>query len=248
MFSRAFLEQIDGGRLRHEEQLLASELKRRGIPTLLYSKKDIHRRRLALDSDSFISGDIDAMHGAMRQLSLTPPSLSDYPEALLPFLGRRVWRSKLSLIEQQLMEGTSAAVFVKPAALRKSFTGRVMESWDDMRSLGSVSHSQEVWCSEVVTWTAEYRVYVCLGEIVSIDHYRGEMVSLEMDRVKEALRVFSASGRAPAGYAADFGVLGDGSTALVELNDGYSLGAYSISAEPYCDLLLARWHELVAIH
>ena len=54
-----------------------------------------------------------------------------------------------------------------------------------------------------------------------------------------------ASGDAPAGYAADFGVTGDGRTLLVEINDGYSLGCYGLQHNLYAQLLSARWAELV---
>lgn len=50
---------------------------------------------------------------------------------------------------------------------------------------------------------------------------------------------------APAGYAADFGVTGDGRTLLVEINDGYPLGCYGLQHNLYAQLLSARWAELV---
>ena len=49
-----------------------------------------------------------------------------------------------------------------------------------------------------------------------------------------------------AGFGIDFGLLSTGETALVEMNDGFALGAYAISARDYTDLLIARWEELMA--
>ncbi|MGM7644396.1 ATP-grasp domain-containing protein [Nocardia sp. JW2] len=43
----------------------------------------------------------------------------------------------------------------------------------------------------------------------------------------------------------DFGVLANGDTALVEVNDGYALGAYRIAADHYTELVMARWRELL---
>ena len=48
-----------------------------------------------------------------------------------------------------------------------------------------------------------------------------------------------------SGFVIDFGVLADGSVALLEVHDGYSFGIY----EPHAtsagvDVLLARWAEL----
>jgi hypothetical protein len=138
-------------------------------------------------------------------------------------------------------------VFAKPADRRKSFTGRTFASVDDFREIGSASRRQEVWCSQVVSWSSEYRVYVIGTEIVGVDHYAGDpKVTLNSDTVGAALRAFRASGEAPSAYGIDFGVLATGQTALVEANDGYALGAYKISASAYTDVLLTRWNELVS--
>jgi hypothetical protein len=90
MFTRAFLEETGNGRLRHEEQLLRAEFVVRGIPVSLYTAKRIQRRQLPLTADTFIAGDMDAMHGAMRQLGIEIPAPNDYPKSLQPFLRRRI--------------------------------------------------------------------------------------------------------------------------------------------------------------
>jgi hypothetical protein len=64
--------------------------------------------------------------------------------------------------------------------------------------------------------------------------------------MEEAIKLLAVSG-APSGYAIDFGVLDTGQTALVELNDGFSIGAYgSISCESYWPVIHSRWNELIA--
>lgn len=55
---------------------------------------------------------------------------------------------------------------------------------------------------------------------------------------------FAASSEASAAYGIDFGLLDTGETALVEANDGYALGAYSIDAVSYARLLFTRGHQL----
>lgn len=152
MFSHAFVENSGDGTLRKEEQILSSQLARCGVEVTRFAAKDIRRRRLPLTSDSFVSGDVDVVHGALRQLQVPLPQLSDYPEPLRPFLGRRVWHSSLKEVEQRFLDGDSGPLFVKPAERRKAFTGRVLNSWEDLRSIGGASRSQKVWCSEVVTW------------------------------------------------------------------------------------------------
>lgn len=241
------MEETGNGKLRHEERLLRAELERRGIPVTLYTSKRIHRRQLPLTPETFVAGDMDAMHGAMRQLKIEVPAPNDYPKSLESFLYRRVWRSTLGAVEKHVIEGSGEAAFVKPADRRKNFTGRVFESIDDFREIGDVSRNQEVWCSEVVAWAAEYRVYVLGDQILSIDHYAGsEAEPLDRETVEAALAAYRASGEAPVAYGIDFGLLTSGQTALVEANDGYSLGAYKISAHAYADILIARWRELVS--
>jgi hypothetical protein len=139
MFKKAFLEESGNGRLRHEEQLLRAKFERRGIPVSLYTAKRIHRRQLPLSRETFIAGDMDAMHEAMRQLKIAIPAPNDYPKSLLPFMHRQIWTSTLGAIERRVLEEGGESVFAKPADRRKSFTGRVFTSVDDFRELGSVS-------------------------------------------------------------------------------------------------------------
>ncbi len=54
-----------------------------------------------------------------------------------------------------------------------------------------------------------------------------------------------AADQAFSAYALDFGLLASGDTALVELNDGFSLGLYSLAPARYTDLIVTRWAELI---
>jgi hypothetical protein len=246
MFSVAYLQDPGNGKLRIEEQMLRSEFGRRGVPVELYTIKKIQRRALPLSRSTFIAGDMDAMHGAMNQLKIDIPPPDDYPASLAPYLRRRVWKSVLGDLERRFLDGGGAPVFAKPSSRRKNFTGRVFAGPGDFMVVGAASRRQEVWCSEVVAWRSEYRVYVIGDDIVGIDHYGGAPdAALDMPTVEAALNAYRADGRAPSAYGIDFGVLSTGETALVEANDGYSLGAYAVDAGPYTDLLCRRWGELL---
>jgi hypothetical protein len=246
MFTVAFLQDLGSGKLRIEEKMLKSEFERRGTPVELYTLKRIQRRNLPLSSATFIAGDMDAMHGAMSQLEIDIPAPNDYPESLTPFLCRRVWKSTLAEVERRVFAEAAPPVFVKPSARRKNFTGRVVGLSSDFMQIGAVSRRQEVWCSEVVVWKSEFRVYVVDDEIVGLDHYAGDPdATLDLSTVQQALLAYRRSGEAPSAYGIDFGVLETGESALVEANDGYALGAYKVAARPYTDLLVRRWHELL---
>jgi hypothetical protein len=247
MFSRAYLEELGNGKLRREEALLKGELEKLGVPVLLFTAKRILRRQLLLDASTFIAGDMDAMHGAMQQLGIEVPAPLDYPASLRALLRRKVWPSTLGELERRMFDENGGSVFAKPADRGKNFTGRVFESPDDFRLIGGASRRQKVWCSQPVEWAAEFRVYVVATEIAGIDCYAGEAsATLDREVIEGALMTYRESGEAPAAYGIDFGVLSSGETALVEVNDGYSLGAYQIGAQEYSRVIFARWKELLA--
>lgn len=51
---------------------------------------------------------------------------------------------------------------------------------------------------------------------------------------------------APAAYSMDIGVTDNGDTLIVEVNDGYALGSYGLSAYKYATFLQTRCQQLVA--
>lgn len=241
----ALLQQRGNGRLDPEVRGIADELVRRGIPHELFFEKHLHRRRLALSPDVLVAGHIPTVVAAVRQLGVEPPPPDDYPAALRPWLRRHVWTSTVGAIVQRLQDGRGGPLFVKPAGRLKRFTGRVLESWDDLRYLAGAGDRAPVLCAEVVTWLTEYRVFVTRGTIVGIRHYLGDpTVSADRGVIEAAVAAFEASGEALAGYGIDFGVLADGTTALIEVNEGYGLGAYGLGDAEYTDVIIARWCEM----
>lgn len=238
------MQELGQGRLGDEARIVAEELARRGLPTTFFHAKEIARRRLPLDRGCFVVGDVDCVHGALRQLGVDAPTPDDYPESLRPWLRRRVWRATVRDVLRSVNEGT--AVFAKPAEALKRFTGRVFATPADTSALHGVSGRAPVWCAETVAWRSEFRAYVVRGEVVALAHYDGdESAPPDGAVLRAALDALSAAGAAPAGYGIDFGVLATGETALVEKNEGYALGAYGIDGAAYTALLLARWSEIL---
>ncbi|MDP7289906.1 MAG: ATP-grasp domain-containing protein [Phycisphaerae bacterium] len=246
MIKRAFIEESGGGRLRHESALVAAELAERGVEFQTFTIKKIRRRQLPLDRQTLVVGDMDCTFGALKQLGIPIPPNNDYPKALEHLLHRRIWTSSFGQVEQSFTCGAHSAVFVKPSGRKKCFTGLVAQSEPDFYRI-QVSRNETVFCSEVVSWRSEYRVYVANSKILAIDFYQGDRdVELDEDIVAQAVAALDASGESHAGYAIDFGVLSSGRTALVEMNDGFSVGAYDIDQKNYTDMVVARWEELMA--
>lgn len=242
---RAFLQESGGGRLGLEENLVAEALATRSIPITYYTRKLIQRRQLPLSHRCFLSGDGDAVSGALRQVGVEPPPPIDYPEVLRPFLHRRIWRSTVAEVMDSVSCGRGH-LFAKPAQRAKRFTGRVFVGPEDLYFLFGTSRREAVWCSSPVKWLSEWRAYVLRGQILALGHYSGDTsASPDPDAVRMMIDQFEEGGLRPSAYALDVGVLDDGRTALVEVNDAFALGAYGIDAEPYTAMLLARWQEMM---
>ncbi len=149
-------------------------------------------------------------------------------------------------LKEGLFDGASPLFFAKPSGRQKRFTGLVFAGPDDLVHLDGASGSTAVHCSETVRWVSEHRLYVVRGRLVGIGHYAGDPTVFPDERVvSEAVRKLRESGEETAGYGLDLGVLDDDQTALVEWNDGFSLGSYGIDASSYTELILARWSELI---
>lgn len=247
MVTSAYIQEEGNGRLGAEERDLITGLRERGIPANLFTRKRLARRQLPLGRNTLVAGEVPVVLGALRQLGLEPPAPNDYPTSLRHLLHRRVWASTVRRLRDDMFEGLGQPVFAKPLGRQKRFTGRVFASPNDLIHLEGASGAASIHYSEVVEWVSEYRVFVVWGRVVGIRHYGGDpAVQLNEAVVAKAVDLLSASGEATAGYGLDLGVLSGGQTALVEWNDGFSLGSYGLDPGHYTDLILARWLELTA--
>lgn len=139
-------------------------------------------------------------------------------------------------------EGEVAPVFIKPAHKVKRFTGRVVSTIDDLAPLSHIGGNLELHCSEPVQWVSEYRVPVIHSKIQGYFWYDGDKgIAVDKAEVEEMVDKFTM---APWAYCLDVGVLGTGETALVEMNDAFSIGMYEGMEKCYGDLLTTRWKEL----
>ncbi len=159
-----------------EIRSLYDELQLRQIPIKLFVEKQLFRKKLRLNKNILVAGYIPVILNALRQLGIQPPKPNDYSQSLQPFLRRRIWQSTV----QDIIRGFShiyhpinSPIFVKPCGKLKRFTGRVFESERDLIYFEGISKHLPVYCSEVVQWLSEYRVFVIKSEIVGIQHYGG---------------------------------------------------------------------------
>ena len=201
-----------------------------------------------MDRNSLVFADVDLTISLLKQLRIDAPKSNSYPDSLKEFYYREIWESTLGTVENDFREGRILnQIFIKPAEREKSFTGLVLDSQQSFYFVGNTSRRQKVHCSEVVRWLSEYRIYVVNSEIRSIDFYAGDsQIKVNENEIKRAIKILDGAKESYAGYAIDFGVLSTGETALVEMNDGFSIGAYkNVCAKDYTDMIFARWAELL---
>lgn len=162
----------------------------------------------------------------------------DYPEELTGFLGRKIWTSTINTVNEHPEQWP---VFVK-SKQNKKITGCVVREPKDLVGRGSCYENVEVYCSEVVNFLAEWRVFVRYDKIMDARLYNGDWRKhFDPDIIEQAVAQYTS---APAAYALDFGLTDDGRTLLIEANDGYALGSYGLLYPEYAKLLSARWAEL----
>lgn len=239
---RAFILEYGLGKMEPEFVGVSEVLKNRGYEVILFTRKLLQRNWLPIDPASLYVADHPATDLVLKRMGITLDT-NCYPESLRNFLERAVWSDRLKNIVAQ--ESTAFPLFVKPKEKTKAFTGFLAMDQTDLYALNG-SRNTELYCSEPVTWLAEYRYFINNGKIVGASFYQGdETIIPDQKVVNNAREAFERSPERTAGYSLDFGVMANGKTALVEWNDGYALGSYELDHEVYTDLILSRWEELM---
>lgn len=83
------------------------------------------------------------------------------------------------------------------------------------------------------------------NKLNTLSAYLSSIVYTCKHTLDNAILDFKSSEQSSEGYALDFGVLENGETALVEWNNGFAIGAYGLRPEVYCNMLIARWEEIL---
>lgn len=230
-----------------EERLVADAAAARGIAVRAAGASELERNRVELGGGDVVIGSVPFVLQGMRLAGIPVPAPNPYPVVLRPWLHREVNRLPTMLEALHALERGAGGMFVKPADRWKRFTGFVATDPRDLRFEGT-SRRAPVWVSTPVRFLSEWRCYVAHGEIraIAFANHGGDAHVLPDEAVmRQACATLQASGEAPAGYVIDFGVLDTGETALIELNDGFSFGAYGgVTGDVLLDIMGARWLQL----
>lgn len=198
---------------------------------------------LALVPGDIVVGGIRYARQGMDRLGIAVPDLDSIPEALMPYAGRRIWQSTMA--EARRLAGNGSAIFVKPLPDRlKLFTGTLLSSFADLIPTAHIADEEPVICADPVEFVTEYRGFVLHCDLIDLRPYRGDPLRFPNPQVIRAALAAQSQAGAPSAYALDFGVTAQGKTLVVEINDGYAVGAYGLSPMRYARLIATRWAEL----
>lgn len=206
-----------------------------GFETILF--QDLEAITQPLHREDLFIGGIGTVRHRLAQLGIDAKEIN-YPEEIRKYLGRKLWWSHIDTINAHPEDWP---LFVKSVS-GKRITGKVIQTPKDMIGLGSYYENPEVICSEVVDFVAEWRAYVRYGQILDVRPYYGDWhYHYDPNVITACLQDYNSQ---PMGFSLDFGVTKTNQTLLIEVNEGYSLGAYGLMAIPYTKLLAARWAEM----
>ena len=241
-YSKNYLQFNDKGKFEKEEQALANYFGEGNY--IGFYKKKFLKDRFQITKDDFIAGDIVVMFHAIKKLGIEY-SYTDYPENLRPYLHRKIWEDTLGNVKREIYQQgcLEVPIFIKPKDKLKRFTGFVVKSIDDLWQLNEASEHTKIWCSESVNFVSEWRLIVINNKIECYSHYQKE--EPQMFDIKVAEKMVNDFIDSPKAYCLDVGVLSTGETALIEVNDAFSVGKYEgCTDDIYSKMLIFRWEEL----
>lgn len=230
---KAYIHAFQGKPWNEDCEAAYHGFKRLGIePVLFTCNKDLEQRK----PEDIVVGGMLIMGHVFEQAGIIPDKY-DYPEELSGYLDRKIRRIRLKDLQRQV-----CPAFVKPVE-EKAAKGIVIKTPADWEEYERVLDPEaELYCSDVVDFVSEWRCFVRYGQIIGVQRYCGDATH-QYDRtvVKKAVAEYSSI---PAACALDFGVTKDRRTLLIEVNDGFAIGAYGLPDFQYAAFLEARWAEL----
>lgn len=177
--------------------MVSEEIALRKIPVVFKTLEDIEYSSFPFSRTDFVVGTFEFTRLALKRMKIPMPNAEDYPECLQHLLHRRIWKTTMKDLREQLERNpTMAPCFFKPAVELKDFNGEIASlDWVNFLMMEyAVKPSLQIWCSEVVEMISEYRVYIVRGAIRAICRYKGpEEPLLDTNVVEEAVRAFYAT-------------------------------------------------------
>jgi hypothetical protein len=129
--------------------------------------------------------------------------------------------------------------FIKPQFVKAFDHGLILNTHDLLK----YKDNSNFIISDIVDFVTEYRCYIIDKKIVGCYNYLGDFrIYPNLNLVDDMINSFVNQ---PLGYSIDVGVLHNGETCLIEVNDGWSLGNYGLEPKLYTRLLTERWVQIL---
>jgi hypothetical protein len=258
---RAFLEKIDGEYLDDFVYISREPLINLGYDIVNFnglrlSQLDEHKPT----TSDIIIGSVQATVYFLKLLEIDAPKYLGYPKELEPFLDRKIRLTTLreyltkpfhgfpfltkSPDELDLFNGIP--FFIKPAHEIKKFTGSLVETRSELSILVNVlgcGVDDQVYVSEPVNFLSEWRCFIQGGKLQGIQYYAGDYRKYPNTGVIDDIAELYKD--SPIAYTLDVGVLDNGITALVEVNDMWAIGSYGFNQKKYVESSILRFKEII---
>lgn len=239
---KPILLQTQDGQLSIEGRLVYQYCMMNDVPAIKVDYADLASKRLDLKLFELAVGSVEFISEALTQIQCKIPKPNYYPDCLTGFMRRKHWVTNIGFYRD--FDELPDNMFVKSFDWKK-LDGKLYKKAE----LKNQDEWMVIHVCEPVSFRSESRVYAQDKKIICIAQYAGEDDELPDEQtICEAVTILSAQESTPCAYAIDFGVLDDGRTALVEMNDGWAIGAYKpIGYREYTDFLIARWKQMTTI-
>ena len=239
MIEKAYLRFKDGVPASEATYLLYGGFKNRGVEVVPFT--DFTEIEDHLTKETLVHGWVGDVRKAAKKLGIREPSLPSIPPGLQDLLGREVHCTTLGHVRNS----KAWPIFMKPKE-QKLFTGYVVNEFMDLIETSHLPDSTPVYTQPPVTFVSEYRCFMHWDKAVGIRQYNGDCHIFPDTKVLYDVRdTLIRKAVMPCAYSIDLGVLADGRTVLVEINDSFALGAYGLAWPAYLNMVTDRWRELV---
>ncbi|MGE4123989.1 MAG: ATP-grasp domain-containing protein [Pusillimonas sp.] len=237
----------------------------RNWPHSSVSLEQLHTSTSALKQGATPVGSVDFLRKAMGLVGIKLPAALNYPKRLQKWLHREITPRRKGDLP------ATGEWFIKPAISTKTFKGGVysmeevkfidqltsehadaptsaLQSRNDLELIRKLPREFPVWVASPISWQSEWRFYIHRGMIKGAARYDKGLDSAPEPEINAVrLMINDLAFDAPIAYALDIGVLENGKTALVTVNDAWALAYYpgSLAPETYLDMLRDRWIQLI---
>jgi len=189
---------------------------------------------------NIVVGSVEECTKYFTRLGIEPPQqieLKYYKD----FLGRNIYH------DIKLQDIGNFPVFIKPNNIIKQFNGFVAhKKWDIDFEIyhQKIEPDTLVQCQDVIDVVSEYRVYVSNKRIIGCKHYTGNCLRFPDRNIIDNCFRMVDNNITNISYTLDFGILSNGQTILIEINDAWAIGNYGLEPYTYYQFIKSRWLQI----